>query len=244
MTPAKENPIRGGADIDQISHHTLEEKERQFLDTEAKINELQRTIDQLHTKNFDLVNQLASCEKNLDDQVQCWNSAHKQGDLERALFLYQQEIVKLKKDINKLRTVSRFMNTTEAAADHPTEARIANEFENIRSRSKMTFKLSDGLTPLIPDHIPPESDTELLLQALLIGESETSTLSSSLLDCITSTKPQSIIRAVIGVSLRDWVFDSDWPDFDKEKSQPLRKYREYILLQEGKGNHTSNPTGR
>jgi hypothetical protein len=222
-------------EIGQDNRNVTEEADHQFSEATATLMRQQTVIDELSAINFMLKNQLAASEKRFEDHLTIWNNTTKQKTDERALFDCRRQLRKAAEETTRLKAILKF-RTTEGLNMESTGLKIPDiqkELDYITTRSKMTFDFNKTLTFEIPDHIPPNSETECLLRMVISGEG---TSNSDMLLNLTATKdvkPLNLVRAMMSSALHHWIFESDWPKFHHRPCIKLHGYREYISLQEG-----------
>jgi hypothetical protein len=224
---------------------------------ERTIKELQRTIDQLNSEKASLLNELASsrqnlnqlesenislhneldsCKQNLEDQIQCWNSVKRQQDVGLSLFRQQKANMTLRKELIESQRVAKFIQNPNGNVfpRPPSDGQIQNDFDYIRSRSKITFQFNDELVPRIPENFDLAFDTEQLLRRVFHGEQGSDIPLKMILNRARCIEPQILVRTMITAALQGWVFESDWPNFNRINLRLLHMYRMYLRKQEGR----------
>lgn len=106
---------------------------------------------------------------------------------------------------------------------------ISDMMEHIGTELESVFHGHDSSIPLLAPKI--ESDSELgSLIHIALGMSITSLSNKSLSEIMPHTTMRSIIQALTLASLKKWVFDINWPNFDSESSILFKTYKDIIAM--------------
>lgn len=189
-------------------------------------------IDDLHAINFTLKNQLAASEKRFQDLLTIWDRKANQKYDERALLDSRRQLSKAAEENAILKTILKFKRAKDPGVVL-TDSETEKELGYITNRLKMTFEFNRTVDFEIPNHINPNSETEYLL-FMAVSRVEASNADVQLsLRAVKDFKPLNLLRAMMSSALDNWIFENNWPRFDRRSCIKLQGYRELIFLLEG-----------
>jgi hypothetical protein len=228
FTSSRASTSTNRVEIDLDDRNAMHGADYRFSETTATLMSHQAIIDDLKAFNFMLKTQLAASEKRFQDLSAIWDKTTKQKADEHAILDSRRQLHKAVEENARLKAILKFRNTED-----PENPYIEKELGYITKLLKMTFDFSTTIGFEIPDHIPPNSETEYLLRMAISGEEASNSNMLLSLSAMKGIKPLNLMRAMMSCALRYWIFESDWPRFDHCPCIKLHGYRELVSLQGG-----------
>lgn len=175
----------------------------------------------------DLTGKVQTLGEELQDHRECLISAMSQQGKDPLTYGKDCEISELKQKLAASRQVGKF--TTGS-----TELFKALSSSQIQSRMIEIETEVDVITELFGDRalvIPANETTSSLTWRMVHRFQETRVRSTPSSGIDINLNPRQSLRVTIATAVCEWVFESDFPAFDVERSRVLAKYRQKLLNQ-------------
>ena len=187
---------------------------------------LKKTLTEVQQKQLP---RLESEKKDLQDQIDCLELALKQGSKgEDVIFRQERSIWELEKKLRNRVSLGTFTKHCETHSSRPRATWLEQEMGDIREGVKHILYWYDYDQPLIVPKLESHSELKRLLYEALNFDPEKVAGRESLTWSLSEIEPQAVVRAITAFALRDWIFESDFPNFKENISPVLTKYREHL----------------
>ncbi|MCJ1246534.1 hypothetical protein MMC30_003742 [Trapelia coarctata] len=196
-----------------------------------------RALKKAHAMNEaqqTLLQRQESDKKDLQDQIDCLELAlregSKSGDL---IFRQERRIDELERKLKKTIYLGTFTKHSKMHSSLPRATDFEQEMLEIREGVRHILVGYDHNQPLIIPKLEAHCELKgLLYQALNLGPEKPVGM-ESLTWKLSEIDPRAVVRAVTAFALREWVFESDFPNFKENVSPVLARYREHLRTQDG-----------
>lgn len=180
-----------------------------------------------------LFSQLQSLAKHIKDHGDCLASAINQHKKALPTYSKDQQISILQQKLTASQSAGRFITISDDPFVGVTEKEVKTCIGDIQRDIDEIIHLSSQLLPFIPANTGDVADSEWMLRRSLGLNSQSNISLESLLEKFSRISPRSVLRALIAAAVCEWIFESDFPNFEEEGSRVLAKYREHLALQDG-----------
>jgi len=229
----------------------LEEKNISISHAQARISTFQELIrerdssllalreqnEMLCKSNMRLCNQVSrlsreitDCQTSLKDQDDCWRVAtkHPEANKMQAIKENEETITYLKRQLNECRKIAQ-----SEPSPHISHADIAETMGHIEDRAKAWSYKSNIAFPnsLIDSGVDPKT-ADILRQSLSFLP-EIAPIEEQIVQFANDVGARNVLRAFTTAVLREWIFESDFHNFDDQESELLAMYRKKLLGQKG-----------
>jgi len=195
-------------------------------DGEAKLRDLQH-------KQADRV----QYEHDMREQAKIWQTAERdvrkagKSPMENTIFSYTRMNSELLRRVDEMRKHMNFcqkvpevqLGVSLQQSMDETMSKISLEMECILSGLGRAVRLQ---TPIVDR----KSDLGYLIRSISDNKGTPADESSVLQEAVTTfgSEPEVIVHTLLSAALREWVFRSDFPNFDSSSSSLLRAYRKIV----------------
>ncbi|OCK74688.1 hypothetical protein K432DRAFT_447156 [Lepidopterella palustris CBS 459.81] len=239
-------------DSDSFDHfiNVLEEKEASISHAEARILTFQELIRErdsmvsalgvqneiLRKSNMKLSNQVSRLSReitgyqtSLKVQDDCWkvSTKHPEANLMQAIKENEETITYLKRQLYECQKIA--LPEPSPRISHPdiveTMGHIEDRAKAWSHRSNITFS-----NDLINSELDPNT-ADILRRSLLLLR-ETVPIEEQIVESANDVDARNVLRALVAAVLREWVFESDFHNFDDQESEVLAIYRKILLGQQ------------
>ncbi|KAF2103518.1 hypothetical protein NA57DRAFT_53037 [Rhizodiscina lignyota] len=211
----------------------VEELQEKLLAAEATIRTLNDENYSLQSECAKLRNQLAFNEEEQRNRKDCWDSVQRDRDLKKDLSDRKLKVLSLEREISETRNLARFVKPFEISTGQSVTNRITQGLGDIAYNT--IRKAFDQHTDPIQDaanRIEQNSELDALFKRSIGNTTDADASVTHISEILNGASAQHIIGAAIAAALCEWVFNSDWPNFDRGQSQLLEGYRKCLKLQE------------
>ncbi|RFU25975.1 hypothetical protein B7463_g10359, partial [Scytalidium lignicola] len=198
---------------------TIKELQERLCQKEDELLEEKRKVDRIWEKN----NFLSLAQKQRDK-----NSG---GAYEQLIEEKDQYIRELEKKLRDRLTLGRF---TKIRATHERfeKERVTDNFMSAHYYGKQfTIRHSTSKMFSIPDLERYPELERLVYEALGVDMNVGLLSKETIKSALSELSPQAIVRAVIGSTLRNWVYETDFPGLDLTHSKLLEMYQRQLVTQ-------------
>ena len=178
-----------------------------------------------------LFGQLQSLAKHIKDHGDCLTSAINQHKKALPTYSKDQQISILQQKLTASQSAGRFITSSDDPFVGMTEEEVKTRIGDIERDIDEIVHLSSQLLPSIPANTRDVADSEWMLRHSLGLNSQSNISLESLLEKFSRISPRSVLRALVAAAVCEWIFESDFPNFEEEGSRVLAKYREHLALQ-------------
>lgn len=231
--------------------NVLEEKNISISHAQARISTFQELIRErdssllalreqneiLCKSNMRLCNQVSrlsrkitDCQTSLKEQDDCWRVATKHPEANKMQVIKENEetITYLKRQLNECRKIA--LPEPSPRISHPD---IVETMGHIEDRAKAWSHKSNIAFPnsLIDSGVDPK--TADILRRSLSFLPEIAPIEEQIVQFANDVGARNILRAFTTAVLREWIFESDFHNFDDQESELLAMYRKKLLGQKG-----------
>jgi hypothetical protein len=174
--------------------------------------------------------EITDCRTSLKDQDDCWKVAikHPEANQIRTIKENEETITYLKRQLYECRKIALLEPNPHIS--HPD---IAETIGHIEDRAKSWSHRSNITFPnsLIDSRLDPNT-ADILRQSILFTL-ETDPIEEQIVESAKDVGAQNVLRALTAAVLREWIFESDFYNFDDQESELLAMYRKKLLGQKG-----------
>lgn len=178
-----------------------------------------------------LFSQLQSLAKHIKDHGDCLASAINQHKKALPTYSKDQQISILQQKLTASQSAGRFITSSDDPFVGVTEEEVKTRIGDIERDIDEIIHLSSQLLPSIPANTGDVADSEWMLRRSLGLNSQSNISLESLLEKFSRISPRSVLRTLVAAAVCEWIFESDFPNFEEEGSRILAKYREHLALQ-------------
>lgn len=175
-----------------------------------------------------LSREITDCQTSLKDQDDCWRVAtkHPEANKMQAIKENEETITYLKRQLNECRKIAQ-----SEPSPHISHADIAETMGHIEDRAKAWSYKSNIAFPnsLIDSGVDPKT-ADILRQSLSFLP-EIAPIEEQIVQFANDVGARNVLRAFTTAVLREWIFESDFHNFDDQESELLAMYRKKLLGQ-------------
>jgi hypothetical protein len=230
---------------------SLDEKDRCLSRAEARILNLQEllterdtgistlrqqndTLSKSNNRLCNLVSQLSreikDCKTCLKERENCWKAANRYPEVELKMAIKENEetITYLKEQLYKCQKIAKLKPSIHISPELIDGAKgyIEDQVKGLFYTSNMTF-------PDLPVDFGLKPERESFLRrsfAFLLGSAP---IEQQIVEFAKEMGVRNVLRVLAAAVLREWIFESDFHNFDDERSQLLAMYRKILIAQKG-----------
>ena len=231
--------------------NVLDEKNISISHAEARISTFQELIkerdnsllalreqnEMLCKSNMRLCNQVSrlsreitDCQTSLKDRDECWRVAikHPEANKMQAIKENEETITHLKRQLYECQKIA-----LPEPSPHISHRDIVETIGHIEDRAKAWLYKSNITFPnsLIDSGLGP--DTADILRRSLSFLPETAPIEEQIVEFANDVGARNVLRALTTAVLREWIFESEFHNFDDQESELLAMYRKKLLGQKG-----------
>lgn len=177
-----------------------------------------------------LFREITACQTRQKDQDECRKVAAKHPEANRMQAIKENEetITYLKRQLRECQKIAR-----PNPDPHIFRSDIVETMGYIEDRAKAWSYKSDITFPnsLIDSGVDPK--TADILRRSLSFVPETAQIEEQIVEFANDVGAQNVFRAFTTAVLREWIFESDFHNFDDQESELLAMYRKKLLGQKG-----------
>ena len=206
--------------IKRLRHKHLAQVESKDLE----IGRLQVELSRSQTQTQDLQNQI-DCLRSARNQRKCIAGK----TIEDVILEKDSYIGGLMKEMNSMRKLASFTKAAGTYSGRPKATYIEEEMTQIKHEVKMILHEHDDKEPLNVPKIDRLNSLRLLVCKSLSLDLQGSIDIESLTLCFSELSSQAVVRSLTWSAIREWVFETDFPNCFQSASPLLGKYREHLL---------------
>ena len=177
-----------------------------------------------------LSREITDCQTRLKDRDDCWKVAIKHPEASQTLTIKENEetITHLKRQLYECRKIALL-----EPSPHISHPDIAETIGHIEDRAKAWSHRSNIAFPnsLIGSKLDPNI-ANILRQSLLFLP-ETDPIGERIVEYANDVGARNVLRVLTAAALREWIFESEFHNFDDQESELLAMYRKKLLGQKG-----------
>ena len=149
--------------------------------------------------------------------------------LEYELYQKNQEIWRLTHRVQNMLKLASFLQRDPAEPHFLDTKEIDDAMDGIVSQLELILQGHNTSKYIVIPDIVSGSDLALLVHSSMDGASESGHEKSWLKRSLAKFGFGSLVRALIVASLKDWVFDTDFPNFAPGDQHLLQAYRDVVI---------------
>lgn len=177
-----------------------------------------------------LSREVADCQTSLKDREDCWRVAtkHPEANKMQAIKENEETITRLKRRLYECEKIA-----LPEPSPHISHPDIVETMGYIEDRAKAWSYKSNITFPnsLIDSGVDPK--TADILRRSLSFLPETAPIEEQIAEFANDVGARNVFRAFTTTVLREWIFESDFYNFDDQESELLAMYRKKLLGQKG-----------
>ena len=192
---------------------------------DLEIGHLQIELSRSQTQNQDLQNQI-DCLRSARNQRKCITGK----TIEDIILEKDSYIGGLMKEINNIRKTASFTKASRTYGGRPKATYIEEEMTQIKHEVRNILYAHDDKEPLNVPKIDRFNSLRLLICKSFGLDLQGSINIEKLTLCLSELSSQAVVRSLTWSAIREWVFETDFPNCFQGASPLLSKYRENILV--------------
>lgn len=226
----KDLQISLGNGLISTLQQSVAERDRSIL----TLKDENETLHKSNIRLANLVSRLSREDKDrqtyLKDQQDCWKAAQRYSEANAIEALKDREvtITNLKRQIHECEQIALPEPTT-----HIKPGDIAETIGHIEDRVKCWSYGSNITFPGTLIGFGFRSSTEDFLRRSGLSLAEATPIGAQIIDLARDIEAQNVLRVLTAAALREWIFESDFYNFDEQESELLAMYRRKLLGQNG-----------
>jgi len=204
-----------------------------IIDIRQKFEANERQIFRLSNHVAQISKRFVECEQDFLHQKESWVSAQRERDPVAEIQELKVSNERLRKERDACRRLIKIMRTPMKPLEHRSLDKFKVEMDYLEDSCGQMFNFYSGPPPRNPGEGSWGPDTEELLVRQILAVKPGISLRDFLADFTANLDLTSLLQALIAAALQKWVFESDFPNCDFERSLLLEVYRSYIVQQPG-----------
>lgn len=199
---------------------------RRIRQKDAEIEELKTQLTQSQNQTRVLENDLEYAESARIQRERAGD-----GNIEETIYEKDRFIGQLKHELSNRRMLGTFTKLSSVPSLRPQVTNINQGMNQIEHEMKQILFAFDDKVPLNVPSFDENGTLKILVYRGLGLNPDKPIQLEPLTLCLSKLTPQPMIRALTASALREWVFETDFPGFDRKPSTLFVKYREHIETQ-------------
>jgi predicted RNase H-like nuclease (RuvC/YqgF family) len=233
ILPASSNTSDVIESKDEIRYqHQIEERDRQLASMEILNKNLHDKINTLHIEADLLHSKLEIAEQKLRGYDECRRAVRKEKDPAKRIFEYELKATDSLQQLQEVRELVKFTKSIASEPEPPVAMYIEQSIDHIDNRSKVTIDSNEGPLPKMPDESRLGTSSKQLLSRVFSTEIDLISAEYVAAHVAKGIDLYKILRAMMAAAIQQWVFESDFPNFNAEDSRLVNAYRKCLAMQE------------
>jgi hypothetical protein len=212
-----------------------EESDTRFSNAKEKINDLEEEMLELKRDLSDRDTAIIALER----QIASLRAAQKVRDeqsglpIEKMIHRYFNKEKRLLAELKIREDGSKFTSLTSNSREWFGSTKLDEGFCDVYSQSRQTLCRHDTETmPFVPALVKHDDLRKLISRCLATSAEAPEHLQEGM-HRLSGFSLEAVVRSLITSALAEWVFDTDFPNFENHSSEVLTKYRELLATQGG-----------